>query len=655
MGPARPLHISCLFITSYCLEVIKITNVSSLRNSLRVVFILIGCIGFIAVHSQQFTTEHFERGIDHSFNHSNFIGGGAAFFDADNDGDDDLYITSGLSIDHLYINDGSGNFTYDSFNSGVAITKDINTMGVIAGDIDNDGFKDLFVTTYGDRTSEFVKNILFHNQGDGTFIDVWSSSFDFNHTWSVSASFIDYNQDGFLDIYTADYVKENNLIRDENNKIIEYAHDCFSNRLFRNDGNLGFREVSSILKTNDKGCGLSVAVSDVNNDGHMDILTANDFGEFTGANQAFVYNAEKKKFENLSDSLNLGIPMYGMGIAVGDYDQNGSLDYYFSNLGNNYLMSSSGNKYEDVALETGTDNTINIESDPDFAVSWGNSFLDVDNDMDLDLFVANGYIPSPDFIPTNIRDRDQLFINNGSFGFEERSSEVGINNSFVSRGMAYSDIDNDGDLDILSIVQKIPKNDFTRVTQLFVNQSTENNWLKLKLVGVNENISRDAFGSKVWVHTDGTVQLREADGGSGHCSHNSSLLHFGLGSNEFIDSIQIKWLGYDGLQTVYDIEKNSLLTIEQDSTLQITTPTKEITKSDFKIFPNPTRGRLFFSSGLQGASYYLIDQFGNISQLTKDGNELHFSNFNNLADGIYYIKQVNRESTAVAKFILIKE
>jgi len=536
-------------------------------------------------------------GINHTFQHETFIGGGAAFFDYDNDGDDDLYLTSGNRPDIFYENLGGGIFTEKTNEVGFFVARNYNTMGVIAGDIDNDGFKDLFVTTKQKLNGSFDKNLLFRNNGDGTFSDIWPADATNESTWSISATFLDYNLDGFLDIYVGNYVENSNLIRDEQDEVIGFGHTCFKNQLFKNRGDGRFSDVAEALQLADTGCALAVTASDYDNDGDLDLMVANDFGPDIEPNRFFRNDLDLGRFTEIGNEVNANQAIYGMGFAVGDYDNDLDLDYYVTNNGNNLLLQNDNGQFTDAAISSKTDHTWNTIQDSILSVSWGCAFLDLDNDTDLDLYVANGFVPGPDYLPTNIEDNDIVFLNNGDGTFQE-DDQYFIDNTYVARGMAHSDIDNDGDLDVISVVQKAPLN-ATRTSKLFQNQlinvtqiSNEGkNWLQLQLTGVTVN--RDAYGSKVFLYADNQVFMRELNGAASHCSHSTSILHFGLKNIQQVDSLVIHWTGGMIQQTIYDIPVNRRILVTERET-EFTTNTSEISAtSALKLFPNPSKDWLY--------------------------------------------------------------
>ena len=554
----------------------------------RFIFLFFFFIASFYIKAQHFQEFQDSANIDHVFDQTSFLGGGAAFFDYDNDGDDDLYITAGNKRDHFYENNGDGTFTNKTIEAGFVITVLYYTTGVIAGDIDNDGFKDLFVTTWFSDFEPLTKNLLFRNNGDGTFNEIWAQQEEKDIVQTMGATFIDYDLDGLLDIYAVSYVDETNFIFDDNNNIIGFDHDCYQNTFYHNLGDGNFVEVSADLGLADTGCALAVTATDFDIDGNMDIYLANDFGEFIQPNRLFKNNLTGLKFTEVGSEYNADIGMYGMGIAVGDIDNDLDLDYYITNFGKNALLRNDGNNFTDIADVSEVGDEWIIE-DSLYAIGWGTAFLDVDNDADLDLYVANGYVPSPSFIPSKIFMNDKLFLNEDGQQFTDVSLNFGIENKYTSRGLTYADYDNDGDLDILTVVENVPVNDMGWKTLLYNNRyGSEKNWFQITLEGTEVN--RDAYGSKVYLFAGDKIFLHEISGGSSHGSQMSSRVHFGLADEIKIDSIHVLWTGGKRLQPLYDLDINQHIYVKEDTTIGNTITgiiEKNITKFGADIYPNP--------------------------------------------------------------------
>lgn len=538
----------------------------------------------LSVQGQQFRQSQDEAGIDYNFAQKTFNGGGGAWVDLDNDGDDDLYLVGGNQVDKIYINNGDKTFN-ELVTDNLQLTEDYYTTGVIYGDIDNDGDKDLFVNTYFSETEDFCKNLLYINNGDLTFTESWEWEREEDKSMTMGSVFIDYNLDGLLDIYTVNYVDVIQFTYNEENMINGFDHECFANRMYRNDGNLNFTDVTDEQGLGNNGCALAVTASDFDNDHDLDILLGNDFGPFLQSNRMYENDRGNNTFNDISEEVGADTKMFSMGIAVADYDNDLDLDYYISNLAANVLLENDGSTFLDVATLAGVTNTYSY-SDTSFSVSWGNLFADIDNDGDEDLFVANGYVPAPATLTTtSVLDPDRLFINNGNKTFTMVDSTVGIANEFPSRGALYSDYDQDGDIDIISVVYDKPSFGQTTQTILYENiTENENNWVGIKLEGTKVN--KDAYGSKIYVHTPDNTYLRELSGGSSFCSQHTSTLHVGIGISTDIDSVVVIWTGGENIQTETNIPINQVHTIVENDVVSI----NEIEEELLIVYPNPTTG-----------------------------------------------------------------
>lgn len=519
--------------------------------------------------SQTFQDISVQSGIDFTFLEANHIGGGISFFDYDGDGDEDIYITGGESMDRLYRKNADLTFTDVTIAAGLDITGNFYTTGVITGDVDNDGFREIYVQTWGNDMqqggfNEVDRTLFFKNNGDGTFTEDANSRGIDVHSFSIGATFLDFNNDGFLDLYVINYIEEVGFIYDEfdDDLIVGFDHICYSNNFYLNDGTGNFIDATATLNLENDGCSLAVIATDYDQDNDIDIYIANDFGEFEVPNTLYRNNYPNNSFTDVSASTGANVGIYGMGIAAGDYDLDGDFDYYITNLGRNVLLNNNASVFTDVATPAGVENT----NTPNglLTTGWGTAFFDYDNDKYPDLFVANGRIPAAGFISTGDEDPNKLYHNNQDNTFLDVSNTAGISDLNKGRGMAYADIDNDGDLDLGVIVQNNSVDAQAKCKIYQNNTSNSNNYLKIKLVGTLCN--RDAFGSKISLYCDnGTQLLREIDGGgASHCSQHSSIAHFGLGNNTMVDSIVVNWLGGTP-EKFYDISSNQTLTIVQEA------------------------------------------------------------------------------------------
>ncbi len=539
---------------------------------------------FTLPSSAQFTEVSIESGV--AFQHSSavLIGGGGTFFDYDNDGFLDIYLAGGGNDDGLFHNLRDGSFEDVSDRAGVAVTAPFQTTGVVSGDLDNDGFTDLVVLTWDTQ-----RLLVLHNNGNGTFSEVAEQlGIDsLNSTaFSMGASLGDYNVDGYLDIYVGNYIRDNGGYTVDGG----FGHTGYANFFFINNGDGTFQERGDFYGVSDQGCALAVAFTDYDNDADVDIYVANDFGEWVLPNVVYSNLYPSNLFTNLSVSNNLDHEIYAMGIAVGDYNEDGNFDYYISNLGRNRLIQNKGSfQFTDVAIQAGVDNTFG-GIDPDtgdssFATSWGTAFFDYDNDTYVDLFVSNGHIHAIDELNNMKEDPNKLYQNNQADGtFTDVSVDMGVANTDVCRGMAIGDYDNDGDIDMLVIGIADPGREWTweNHAMLYRNDSPSANWLKVRLRGIENNLQ--GIGSRIEVTVDGRTFIREIDGGTSHASHNSTIAHFGLGDYETIDELKVRWLG-GGEDILTNVSINRTITIKEGETTSI----EERTAQTLQLMsrPNP--------------------------------------------------------------------
>ena len=494
------------------------------------------------------------------------LGGGAAFLDYNNDGLQDIYLVNGADLpplaerqsdgvepprNALYRNNGDGTFTDVAGTAGVADTG--YGMGCAVGDYDNDGFPDLYVTNFG-------ANVFFHNNGDGTFTDITRETGTGDTRWGTSCAFVDYDNDGFLDLYVTNYVKytieSDQICMNKGARVYcdPRLYEGELDILYHNNGDGTFTDVTEPAGfSKAAGRGLALAWGDYDDDGDMDIYIAND------ADQNFLYhNNGDGTFTDVSLTAGVGFSEdgeaeNGMGADFGDYDNDGHLDLVVTNFQDqtNTLYHNEGNGlFSDVSYAS----KIGTMSLPYLA--WGVGFCDYDNDGYQDLFIANGHLDAnvQAFNPTGFYEQPNLLFQNnrdGTFDEVGVDSGLGMRLEKVSRGFAYADYDNDGDLDLLVTNLK-------GTPDLLENRGGQNRWLTLKLIGTRSN--RDAIGARVKVTAGNLTQIREVRSGSSYLSQNNMRLHFGLGEYRQVDWLEIRWPS--GLQEHLEgVKPNQALTL----------------------------------------------------------------------------------------------
>jgi len=483
------------------------------------------------------------------------LGSGVGLLDYDNDGWLDIYLVNGSTYDAqtgkttpphaaLFHNNHDGTFTDVTAKAGVQ--NDRWGIGVAIADYDNDGWPDIYVTNFG-------KNRLYHNNHDGTFTDVAEKAGVALGNWSTGATWGDYDGDGRLDLFVPGYVHYDIANPPgQGSKGVSFSFCQFrgvkvmcgprglpgeGDHLFHNNGDGTFTDVSKKAGVEDKSAyyGLASLFVDVNNDGKVDLLVAND----STPNYLYI-NKGDGTFEDASFASGYALNESGretasMGIAVGDYAHNGLLDVYNTTFSDDYnpLYRNDGEgNFTDISYQMGiAEPTIPF-------LGWGNGFFDYDNDGWLDLFVVNGHVyPQVDLQSwgTTWAQRPLLFHNvAGKFELVPPVEGTGLAKLATARGMAFGDLFNDGKIDVVV-------NNLDGTPSLFRNVTeTKNHWIGLKLVGGAKS-PRDAVGSTVYVTANGFKQRDDVISGGSFASTSDPRVHFGLGAATKVDKVEVRW------------------------------------------------------------------------------------------------------------------
>jgi enediyne biosynthesis protein E4 len=500
------------------------------------------------------------------------MSGGVAMFDYDNDGLPDIYFVDSLTVETvgqpdaarsaLYHNLGHGRFEDVTDKAGVGHPG--WAMGACVGDVDGDGWDDLYVTGLGG-------NHLYRNNHDGTFADVTARAGVGAGGWSTGCGFADYDRDGRLDLFVSRYVNVDlaHLPQFGKDKTCEYrgvAVQCGprglegeSDFLFHNDGDGRFSDVSQKAGVSDpRGYfGLGIAWLDVNADGWPDLYVAND------SNANFLYiNQKDGTFKDAGFPMGVAVSEDGaeqgsMGVAVGDYDHSGRFGLFVTNFSEEYndLFHNDGDHFSDMSFRSRTA-AVSLPY-----VGWGDAFFDYDNDTWLDLIAVNGHVyPQLDRVKmgasAGYRQRKLLYHNRGDGTFDEVAAKYGdaFTEERVSRGLAAGDLDNDGGVDLVI-------NDLDGAPQILHNElAGRGHWLIVKLRGRAPNT--DAIGAIVTIRTGTVVQKALVQSGTSYLSQNDMRQHFGLGAAASVDAIEITWP--DGTATSQaGVKADQIVTIAQ--------------------------------------------------------------------------------------------
>jgi enediyne biosynthesis protein E4 len=525
------------------------------RNTICLALASVILLADVVMSSAQlkFTDVTATSGVRHQYEvHEGMFGGGAAVLDYNNDGFEDVYITSGMSNDVLYRNNGNGTFTNVVSDVGIRTT-DFVTEGVAAADVNRDGWIDLFVTTITRRDTTQVipraENLLFLNNGNGTFRDA-TDEFRLRRliSFSMGASFGDINRDGFPDLFIGNYFRNyEGTLKFINDATIVNANQTSEPYLLINEAGRYFRNATEEYKVRFKGFGFGGVFTDFDNDRDLDLYINNDFGYKAKPNVLLRNEFPDNEFTDISKASGMDVGINAMGTAVTDFDNNGLLDYYITNIRFNRFMVNRGDGlFTDMSKQVGMDY---------ISVSWGANFADFDHDGDEDLFVANG-----DLNPNDVPMADYFFEHKGTT-FEEIAPSLGVNDYGVGRGSVVFDMDNDGDLDLLVVNQKpVYEYPVESVTRLFRNDRENGNWLKIKLRGTQSDLQ--GIGARVAVVAGGKTVVREVHGGSSHLSQNSTIVHVGLGQISSIDSLRVSWIGGED-QVFTNVPVNRLMEITE--------------------------------------------------------------------------------------------
>jgi len=507
-----------------------------------------------------------ERGVlfDAALYSPNLVAGGVVLFDADEDGDLDIFFPGEAFESVLYINDGTGRFSDGTLAAGLGGV--LLARGAGAADYDNDGDQDLYVGRGG------AANLLFKNLGGGVFTEVGAPAGVDENSMTLGAVFGDYDQDGWLDIYTANYLTDKSTRGGVN-------FEGPPNNLFHNLGDGTFADVAPDVGVDSIGATLGVAFVDYDNDGDPDLVEVNDYGMGPGAEHNTIYRNDGPDgaggwlFTDVGVSIGFDAGIFGMSACPGDYDNDGWMDIYESNICRNVLHHNLGGTFEEVSTAAGIEGygfddftqlftgwpmpmadasrSIFEQGMVDFladythpastqlcATSFGGGFQDFDNDGWLDFHLVNGYVRVLPYLPEGRREPDFTYLNNGDGTFTDVTAISGADDKGDGRGAAFGDLDLDGDVDIVVANTALEPPPLQKMSVLF-NEWADGAWLQVKLEGVVSN--RDGIGARVEIWTGTDYQMRVVSGGDGSFSRSDLAVHFGLGAASVVDLVWVTW------------------------------------------------------------------------------------------------------------------
>lgn len=581
-------------------------------------------------------------GIQHSFKTLEAtFGGGAAVLDYNQDGWEDVFIVGGVENNILYHNNGDGTFKDVTEAAGLMVLENFATQGAIVADVNKDGFTDLFITTIAHLSDESFKkapNILLLGNANGTFTDQTAAyGFLQFETFSTGATFGDFNKDGYPDLYVGNYFENYSGSLDKfSGPQLESADQPSKDLIFLNQGGEKFVEVSNIVGMQHTGLGFGGVWSDYDNDNDLDLLIVNDFGFRATPNLLYRNEYPRLAFTEVSEELAFDFGINAMGITVGDVNLDGLMDYFVTNLQASYLLLNQGE---------------------------GQEFLSASREMGTwypTVQSEEGFRVTPVSWGANFFDYDNdmdldLYVTNGAlnpslppnpnqfFEYEnERFKEVGsatkTNDNSIGRGSVVFDYDNDGDLDLLVINQAVYQENQASFP-LKGSRLYRNETMEgnwIKIKLKGNTSETCGIGSRLELYVADKQLIREIDGGSSHESHNSTIAHFGLGTHDKIDSLVIKWSAGEQ-QVIRQLPLNQMINIEEETLSN--TGNKE--NAFLAVNPNPISDSAIITFELDKKSNWSLDLYNIL------GAKIQHLETGNSDTGVYLLNDLSQLSQGI--------
>ncbi len=526
-------------------------------------FLLLFCL--LAQAQDGYTDRSTEAGINLTADNESIAVG-----DFNNDGYDDFFVCNTVSENALYRNNGDATFTEITATAGILADADIYTQAAVWGDLNNDGFVDLYV---GNKSEA---DRLYLNNGNETFSEISFAAGIYQQGFPKSVNMADVNGDGFLDVYISNFATENVL--------------------YLNNGDLTFTNYTFAAGALDSGQAMGTIFFDYDKDGDADLYLVHD-----GNNPNFLYqNDGTGSFTEVGAATEANTASFGMGVDVGDVNHDGWLDIYIANLWANILLLNNGNgTFTEISESAAVD---------DGGMGWGTFFLDFDNDGHEDIYVANGNTISA---APNV-----LYRNAGDSTFEKAETDNSVCSTENSYGAAHFDYDLDGNTDIL-----VANRNAEAGVKLYKNAERAGSWVTLKLVGTTSN--RDAVGAKIsLLDNTGVLHYHEVTAGSSWSSQSTLMQHIGLGEATAVESLTVEWttgeeetFALPALNQHYTITEGGTAEsgLNYGGTTGIFNPSDN--RNTLIVFPNPVQSVLTVQTEALQASDFIVEVYSVAGQL----------------------------------------